>query len=184
MQVVSRIMLRLFVAGLICRSGAAITLQYGVEELDDSLFQISYYVTDFEFQTNQELEIRFDPTQFLELSGETAPPGFDVLLLQPGNPLGTNGLFSAVALIDRPDLTVGFSVVALMASNGVPTGQSFAINQLSDEGIVISELATGDSTPGGIPEPATLSLTAVGVLTGGLLIAVRSRRKNDHLDPR
>jgi hypothetical protein len=145
-------------------SGAAI--RSDLQQLGENLFRIDYSVEGFEFQENQELEIIFDPDVFVALSNGSAPAGFDLLLIQPGNPPGTVGRFSALALLDAPDLSSGFSLQVETFLSKTPGVQEFAINQFDGEGNFVSTIATGPISSA-IPEPSTFSLAGLALLIAG-----------------
>jgi hypothetical protein len=151
------------------------SITYQVSELGQSLFRLSYTVTDISFSVDQELDIRFDPALYSTLSNGVAPAGFDLLLLQPNNPPGTPGDFSALALTDIPSLTAMFSVDVLMLGPGRPVEQSYWINQLDQQGNLVSTVASGTTVDATTPEPATLPLAGVALLIGGAARVVRRR---------
>src|SRR6478672_4816592 len=63
-----------------------------------SQFRDNYTLLDTALQTNQALDIDFDPALYGTLSNGQGPANFSILLLQPNNPPGAAGLFSALAL--------------------------------------------------------------------------------------
>jgi PEP-CTERM motif len=165
-------------AGLVCESLSAATIQYQVQVLDaaENEFRITYSPYGVVFLLNQELDIQFDPGIYLSLSSGMGPVGFNVLLLQPNNPPGTSGDFSALALVDSPALSSAFSVDVTMTGSGWPGVQRFAINQLDGQGLIVSSIVSGDTTiAGAVPEPATFLLAAVALLVVSVLFAVRRR---------
>ncbi len=164
----------LFLAGVIQGSVYAGAIQYQATDLGQNAFRISYSLSDFTFLANQELAIEFDPAVYLSLSNGMAPDGFKLVLLQPDNPPGTLGEFSARALIDNPALT-GFSVDVLLAANRWPGEQNFAVNQMDGNGIILSMLSSGVTTDATAPEPATLPLAGAALLTGAVLSVLRRR---------
>jgi hypothetical protein len=171
-----RIVLRVFLmAGLICGSVSAGTIQYQVVDLGQNAFRISYSLSDFMFLENQELAIGFDPAIYQSLSNGIAPAGFDLLLLQPNNPPGAFGEFSALALMDHPALAGIFSVDVVLTGNGRPGEQSFAVNQLDENGVILSTVSSGVTVDAATPEPATLSLAGAALLAGAVLSVVRRR---------
>ncbi len=102
-----------------------------------------------------------------------------MILLQPGNPMGAFGVYSAVAQVDNPSLTGRFSVDVLLAMGAQLGVQNFAINQLDQQGVIISTISTG-STVGpsnSVPEPATYSLIGLALLAGSGITALRGRNK-------
>jgi hypothetical protein len=172
-----RVVLRVFLlAGLICGSISAGTIQYQVVDLGQNAFRISYSLSDFMFLENQELAIGFDPAIYQSLSNGIAPAGFDLLLLQPNNPPGAFGEFSALALMDNPALSGIFSVDVVLTGRGRPGEQSFAVNQLDENGVILSTISSGVTVDAAAaPEPATLSLAGAALLAGAVLSVVRRR---------
>jgi hypothetical protein len=175
MRIVLRVIL---LAGVIVGSSSAGAIQYHVVNLGQNTFRITYSVSDFSFEENQELAIEFDPVAYQSLSNGIAPAGFDLLLLQPNNPLGAFGIFSALALINNPVLSGIFSVDVVLTGSGRPGEQSYAINQLDENGILLSTISSGATVDATTPEPATLPIAGVALLIGGVLPAVRRRLKS------
>ena len=174
-----RVVLRaVLLAGVIWGSSSAGTIQYHVVDLGQNSFRLTYSVSDFSFLENQELAVEFDPALYQSLSNGITPAGFDLLLLQPNNPFGAFGIFSALALINDPVLSAIFSVDVVLAGAGRPGEQRFEINQLDDNGVLLSTISSGvtvavDATT--TPEPATLPIAGLALLIGGVLPVVRRR---------
>jgi hypothetical protein len=146
----------------------AVTVSYEATSLGLDLFQIDYIVSGIQFQMNQELDIRFDPALFETLSNGSAGPGFDVLLLQPGNPPGAFGDYSAMALVNSPSLSSVFRVNVRYHGGGSPGAQPFAINQFDANGRFVSVVGSGNTqsqSPSSFaPEPRSLFFTFAGLL--------------------
>jgi len=147
------------------------------------LFRYSYYLSGFDFVTNQELDFVFPASQFGSLSNGIASPGFDVDLFQPNVPIGSAGDFTALALSDLGDVTGPWSVDVVYLGDAEPGSQSFFINQFDNRGVLIGDpvsgrtklLSTGGTIPApdSVPEPSTLVLAAIVVLPVGLRWAFR-----------
>jgi len=140
-------------------------------------------VSGFTFQANQELDILFPvttPPSYGTLSNGIAPSGFNVLLLQPNNPPGAPGDYSALALVNNPSLAGPFSVDFTFMGTPLmplPGQQNFMIGTFGPNGF--NTITSGVTTPQGstgVPEPASLSLAALGVLMGGVCLAARRLR--------
>jgi hypothetical protein len=173
------ILISSLLAGLLAGNMSAATIQFQASDLGSNQFHLTYIVTDFVFSLNQELDVQFDPATYLSLSNGAAPTGFDVLLLQPNNPPGTPGDFSSLSLVASPAIGP-FSVDVQLAGPGGPGAQNFFINQLDDNGVIQSVLASGKTTSSVIatvPEPATLPLAGLALITGSAWLAVRRRLK-------
>lgn len=161
----------LFVAALLTAGNLhAGSIQYevsgvGTSPTGDPIYRFTYLISGVNFLTDQELEIRFDPALYGALSNATAGAGFDVLLFQPNNPLGTDGIYSALALIDNPSLATPFGVDAIYLGLGTPPSQEFFINQFDSSGNLVRQEEQGTTVlVGEIPEPSTFA--SVGMLLG------------------
>jgi hypothetical protein len=155
-------------------SGTVIAYQF----TPGQLFRYTYSVSGITLTANQELDIRFNPALFGTLSKGVAGNGFDLLLLQPNNPPGAWGDYRALALTNNPSLAGPFSVDFTFLGKGAPGSQAFVINQYTPEGLFISTIDSGMTTPleqTGTPEPATFALGCVALLLGRILRTVRQR---------
>ena len=85
-------------------------IDYAVTLLGGSSYRYDYSVSGFTFQQNEELDVRFDPTLYGALSHGVAPAGFSVTLLNPNNPPGDFGDYTALAQINNPSTANLFSV--------------------------------------------------------------------------
>jgi hypothetical protein len=136
-----------------------------------------YLISGFSLKANQELDIQFDPTLFASIFNGVAGPGFDLLLLQPNNPPGTPGDYSALALVDSPSWTGTFSVDFRPSGAGVPGRQEFFINQFDPNGNFLGVIDSGFTTPvpvqTSVPEPGNLSILWVVLSAAGVGRAVR-----------
>jgi hypothetical protein len=159
-------------------NAGAVTIDFQTTNLGQNLYRLSYLVSGIQFQTNQELDIRFDPALYGALTNGVAGPGYDLLLLQPGNPPGTFGDYSALALVDNPSLSTPFQVDVRFLGAGLPGPQPFLVNQLAPDGTLMSEVAHGNTgvSDGAAPEPAGWALAVSGLLIFGVWVAVRPRR--------
>jgi hypothetical protein len=149
----------------------------GATGLGQQQYQYNYVISDLQLQANQELDIRFDPSLYGTLSNGVAPSGFDLLLLQPNNPPGAFGDYSALALANNPPLSGTFSVKVVYLGSGLPGSQPFFINQYDAQGNFVGQVSTGSTGPSGqaAPEPAAWTLAVMGCLLGGAFRAVRRR---------
>lgn len=163
--------------GLLATNLFAERIEFQVTNIGQNEYRYTYFVSDFEFGIDQELDIRFDPTLYDALSNGVAGSDFAVLLLQPNNPPGSFGDYSALALVDKPSLTVPFSVDFIFLGSGQPGAQPFLINQFDANGTFVSTLESGSTTPleAAIPEPSGFLLTGAGLLLTGVLHRIRRR---------
>ena len=166
-------------AGLSGNSLIAGTIGFQVTNLGENSYRYTYVVSDFTFALDQELDIRFDPTLYGTLSNGAAGSDFAVLLLQPNNPPGAFGDFSALALAQNPSLAVVFSVDFTFLASGKPGAQPFLVNQFDASGNFVSTLTSGSTTlQETAPEPACLLLTGAGLLMTAMLRSIRRRPGN------
>jgi len=143
-----------------------------------SLFRNSYVALDTQLQSNQALEIEFVPGQYGTLSNARGPANFDLLLIQPNNPPGLAGLFSALA----PSITsppVSFSVDYIFLGTVSPSGQRFFVNEFDSTDAPPKLITSGVTTTATtvIPEPSGLALGGVGVLVISAWRAGQRRRR-------
>jgi len=167
--------------GLAAGSLSAATIQFQVNNLGGNSFQYNYLVSGITFQANQELDIRFDPAFYGTLSNPVSGSGFQALVLQPNNPPGTSGDYSAYAVINNPPLTGPFRVDFTLIGAGRAGPQPFFINQYDTNGNFISIKESGVTTPVGtaaVPEPTGFVLCGFSLLLiGALKAGHRSKTK-------
>ncbi len=160
----------------------AATIQFKVTNSGSNSFRYDYFVSGITFQANQELDIRFDPTLYGMLSNPVAGPGFQATVLEPNNPPGTFGDYSAFALVNNPSLAGPFSV-DFMFKGAIPPGpgsQPFFINQFDRNGNFLNTIESGTtsllSTTTGVPEPSSLGLCGLAFFIGILWTVQNLRR--------
>lgn len=175
--------LLLVAGGLAVANLCAASIQYdvadvGVSPLGDPIFRYTYFVTDLTLSSNQEVDIRFDPALFGSLFNAVAGSDFDVLLFQPNDPLGSEGVFSALALVNNPSFAVPFRVDATFIGprGGIPGAQLFSINEFDASGN-FRVIETGSTTLSPVPEPGTFSYSSMLLALGCGWWAMRRRSK-------
>lgn len=151
---------------LVALNLSAGTIRYTVTDLGANNYRYSYFVQGFDFLADQELDIRFDPTLYGSLSNGLASADFDLLLLQPDNPTGTDGDYSALALRDHPSLAGPFSVEFVFIGEGLPGPQPFFVNAFDTSGNIV-EIESG-MTVSAIPEPSSGALAVAAALMWGV----------------
>lgn len=146
------------------------------------LFRYTYQASGMTFLANQELDIVFSAQLYGEISDGVADPGFDLLLLQPNNPPGAPGHFSALALTNIGVGQGTWSVDFTFTGPGQPGSQQFyinkydAINQYDANGTFITTLDSGfTQNLADVPEPGTFMLLGLVLIGCGVGWAVRRR---------
>lgn len=147
-----------------------------VQLVGGNTYRYSYDLSGVTLMVNQELLIVFDRFLFSALSAPVSPglPQFDLVLLQPNNPVGADGGYSLVSLVNQPSMAGPFSVDATYTGQGAPPGGvTFEINQLNESGGFVNSV-----TPrlAGVPEPGTFSMLLLGSMAALAGAAQRSRR--------
>ena len=178
-----RMIVRLtLLAGIVVANlSAAAIVQFQVTDLGGNLHRYNYAVSGFAFQQNQELAILFAPALYGTLSNGVAGSGFGLLLLQPNNPPGASGDYSALALVNNPSLAGPFRVDFIFKGSGTPGAQPYFINQYDANGNLISVVSSGTTTPlgsPGVPEPGTFLLGSAALLMGAAVRTIRRSRSN------
>ena len=145
-----------------------------------SMLQVTYLLSDFTFEANQELDIEFDPSLFGTLSNATAPSGFALNLFQPDDPPGAEGDFSAFNTTGGT-VTGSFSIDAVYLGSDAPGPQAYSMNQYDAQGNFVAEVSSGSTVPSGdtsVPEPGSFWLSGIGFMIcgGWWLNRQRSRR--------
>jgi len=171
-------LMRLFLRLVTCTaclvaSLAAGTIHYVVTNLGANEYRYTYIPSGFTFLINQELDIQFDASLYSNLTNGVAGAGFDLVLLQPNNPPGLPGDYSAVALINNPPLDGPFSVDFTYLGSDMPGPQPYFINQYDENGEFLGTLESGTTSL--IPESATAGLAGLGLAV--MAVAVQLRRR-------
>ncbi len=136
----------------------------------DTVYHYVYTLVGDPLLLNQEVAIGFAAGSYGLLSNGVAPAGFDLLLFQPNQPVGADGRYSALALVDHLSLSGEFSVDAVFLGSGTPGPQLFTINQLDAQGGIVSlDLSA--------PEPGTWWLGISGLLAASIVKAAGRLRQ-------
>jgi hypothetical protein len=166
MQILCRMMLvAMLTANLYAATISSEVTVAGTTGSGETLYRYTFSVLDVIFSPDTELAIEFDPALYGSLSNAAAPSEFDVLLLQPDNPPGASGFYSALALMSVPAPSGPFTVDFTFFGQGMPGGVlPFSINQLDASGNILDVVDSG-LTSNPIPEPATTGLALAGLLS-------------------
>jgi hypothetical protein len=143
------------------------TIDVNVTQNAPNLFTYTYTVSGFDLLANQDIDIQFDQTIYSMLSNGVADSDFNLVLLQPNNPPGSAGDYSALALVDNPSLAGPFSVQVSFL-NGVvnpPASQPYLLEQFSN-GTYQSTFGNGSISI--VPEPSSAVLVLLGCAAGAL----------------
>lgn len=152
-------------------SGSAAVISFTKTSLGGTQWRYDYSVaataTD---STIDEFTIFFDPLRYANLILESAPPGWDALIIQPDTQIPADGFFDALALdvgINPGTSLNQFSVSFDFLSTGAPGGQRFDIVDPNN----FATLSTGFTTPAvvdppptsNVPEPNSLALAGLAL---------------------
>jgi hypothetical protein len=160
---------------------SAATIQYQVAPtLTPGVFEFTYFISGT-FLQNQEVDIQFDPTMYTNLSnGQPAVSSdWDIMVFQPNVPPGTQGDYTAFALVNNPSLAGPFKVDATYTGSGTPGAQFFTIQYFGVDGnssptqVGFGNIAPFNADP--VPEPTGFVLSAVALSVLGACKAVRHK---------
>lgn len=150
------------------------TVRYDLVDLVDTtpgqdLWEYSYFLNGFTFQTNQGFSIFFDYQTFANLTNArpSLNPGWSIIAVQPDVFLHGDGFLDGMAQINSPAYTGPFQVVVTWKGQGTPGAQLFNTYSLNP----FTTTSTGTTT--NVPEPQSILLTSLGLL---LLVGVKSLR--------
>jgi hypothetical protein len=154
-------------ATLLAGQLSAGTILYDVTFQGGNVYRYEFFPKNVVLLANQEIDIRFDPILFGNLFNGVAGANFKLSLLQPNNPPGALGDYSALALIDNPGLAGPFSVDVTWLSSGSPGSLPYLIHQFDITGQrIIGTLEVGTL---GAPEAGGRLLSLVGIAMIGVL---------------
>lgn len=161
-------------------AGAPLSIQYDVNPLGGANYRYTYSLSGDIPLTNQAFELQFSPALYATLSGATvASADWDGLVFQPNNPIGADGVWSVLALLDSPAAVSPFTIDVVWIGIGMPGAQPFVVTQYDALGTVLSEVSSGVTARAGggtlVPEPGT----SVYLGIGAILIVIRRRRQRN-----
>jgi hypothetical protein len=147
---------------------------FDVANQGGNVYRYDFFPSGLGLLQNQELDIKFDPAFFGSLFNGVAGSDFRLSLLQPNNPVGAFGDYSALALVDNPSVAGPFSVDVTWLSTGTPGELPYIIHQFDPTGQrILGAISSGSLTT---PEPACWFLSVVGFAMIGVLRTGRPRR--------
>lgn len=153
-------------------------IQYDVANLGGNKYSYTYSLSGLAFQAYQELDIRFDPALYSTLSNASVGNGFQGLILQPNNPPGAAGIYSAFTTTAIASPAGIFSVDFLYLGAGQPGPQEYYINLYDMDGYRVATTTSGWTTPNSaVPEPSSFWLAAGGLLMGVAVYTARRRSR-------
>lgn len=156
------------------------TISYQVTSQGADAYRYEFFLSDLGLQHYQEFDIQFDPSLFGGLFNGVANNEFRLSLLQPGNPAGAFGHYSAMALVNNPSPVGPFFVDVEWLGTGSPGALPYLLHQFDPTGQQI--VGTIGSGFVGAPEPTTWSLGGAGLVImciGWLLRTARWVRTQD-----
>ena len=156
---------------------AAFAIHYQATDIADTtvgqdLWQYRYFVSGG-FSTFFEFQVVFESQKTLDIAANPIAPHPDwyVSTIPPLPNVPSDGLYSALALVQNPFLADPFDITFVWAGPGTPGAQAFSILNTNvgdpDSGLVT--IGTTQLAP--IPEPYTYTLLALGLM----LIVGRTR---------
>ena len=139
-------------------------------------YQYTYNITNLTLQTNEELDIYFDPSLYGALTDANVGSDFQYVLFQPGSAPPEPGDFGIVPNSDNTVVTGPFNVSFTLSGPGSPGPQYFTVSEFSPDGGLIGIVASGMTSlqsDVAAPEPAGVGLTGIALLLGTMWCAGR-----------
>jgi hypothetical protein len=166
--------------GVASPSAKADGVQYQATQVSGDTWQYTYTLTGTPLGANQAFTVFFDPTvtsNLVDTSMDATDPAslaaenWLSFTLPPAPPLMSDGVYTALALVDDDSATEAFTVAFDYSGLGKPGSQMFSIDQFDAFGNLVMNLQTGETTPVGVaaPEPGAgvlLILGLAGIVTG------------------
>lgn len=125
------------------------------------LWEYSYFIGGYNFQTNQGFTVYFDPQLYSQLQNPrpSLSPIWNTIVVQADTVLHQPGFFDGLALVNSPSTTSPFQVAFVWLGQGAPPEQAFEFY-----GNNFQTLFTGTTV---VPEPRGFILAGVGGLIFG-----------------
>lgn len=167
---------------LVAPASHAILIEYEALDLTDTtpgvnLWQYNYYVSDYDFRTDQGFTVWFDLGSYSHLAPVSASPDWNTLTAQPDPLLPDDGFYDALAQADHASLTDLFNVQFTWLGTGAPGSQAFDLYDLAGGSFNVLEsgyTVLRGATP--VSEPASWWL----LLAGGAAALWARRRAGVH----
>ena len=140
--------------------------------------QYAFQLNGFNLSQSEALVIEFDPSVYLSLTNASAPSGFSVFVLQPGNPPGTPGDLIFEEMTGGPVLSsVGaFNVGFTLSTFGQAGSLPFSLYNLNTDGTFGNLIQSGTTIAvGASPEPVNFALVGIGLLAAAMRKRIASR---------
>jgi hypothetical protein len=118
-------------------------------------FQYSYYLSGFDLFQYEELDFVFPANLFLSLSSPVANPHVVAQVFQPNVPIRAAGGFTAEASPALGDASGARSIDAAYSGSGLPGAQTYFIDHLHGNGILVGNPVEAEDVP--VPEPGAYS---------------------------
>jgi hypothetical protein len=159
---------------------AAIVVQYHTTALGGGLWRNDYTLEGVAPLGGFDgVTIYFDAGSYAQLADALAPPGWDVLVVQPDSGVPADGLLDLLnlgGLLTGDVGTIAFSVDFEYLGLGAPAPQRFELYQTTP---FFEVVAQGDTVQANdVPEPATGALVLLAL--SGAMLRARSARRAKH----
>ncbi len=154
------------------------TLRYDLIDLVDTtpgqdLWEYSYFLSGFTFQTNEGFSIFFDYQTYANLTNArpSLNPSWNMLAVQPDVALRADGFLDGLALVNSPSYMGPFRVTVTWKGQGTPGTQSFYTYNSN-----FTPTFTGQTTS--VPEARSILLMGLGFLflVGRRALGLRKNR--------
>jgi hypothetical protein len=153
----------------------AATVIYNTTDLGDvnpgeDLWQYSYTVSGYTYNTDYGFTIWFDENQYGAIDPLPSPPNmdWDVITWDPAPSIFDPGAYDALALVDGASLAETFEIAFVWLGSSTPGSQDFDVYFF--DGADYSVIDTGQTAP--VPVPHSILLLGSGVF--GLAVLRRN----------